>query len=137
MKRVLLVTTLLIFISRLEAQTFQRAFFSGGARFLSAGPFSAKTKDGGTISAYLWYSKSNTFVLQLVKINADGTPAYLSNIAVAVGTYVTTIVQCADGGYAIIGGDGSSPSGILIYKTNANGDLVWSNRYTKLNYLTY
>ena len=137
MKRALLLTMLLIFISRLEAQTFQRAFFSGGARFLSAGPFSAKTNDGGTISAYLWYSKSNSFVLQLVKISADGTPSYLSNIALAVGTYVTTIVQCADGGYAIVGGDGSYPGGILIYKTNANGNLVWSNRYTKLNNITY
>jgi hypothetical protein len=59
-------------------------------------------------------------VFQKVYGQPGGTPTYESS---------TDVIQTLDGGYAVLGYRYNVP-GIYVFKTDANGDTVWTKNYT-------
>lgn len=91
-------------------------------------PYSVvQTRDGGYAVAGLAYSEFSDVGLGyggsfwLIKTDASGSMQWNKNYG-SNSSWVSSVVQTADGGYALAGRDEQ----FQLVKTNANGDLEWT-----------
>lgn len=107
---------------------WQKSYYDGGNAYDIR-----QTADGGYIIAgsvtTVMFGSSNILVL---KINADGSEAWQKTYGGGSGDYSYSVVQTADGGYAVAGVTNSYSAGLTdawVLKLNADGAVVWQKSY--------
>ncbi|MCW4017142.1 MAG: hypothetical protein NWF00_00425 [Candidatus Bathyarchaeota archaeon] len=127
--------TLLLTISCVNAQT------SGWSRTYG-GPYGdkayalTKTQDGGYALAGTTNSFGSGIInAWLVKTNAEGEMQWNQTYSGLEQGIVDSMVQTADGGYALAGYSYAIDEGgiyVWLIKTDSDGNLLWNNTYTDL-----
>ena len=98
-----------------------------------------QTPDGGYIvAAYTNSFGAGGYDFYLIKTDAGGNVTWTRTFG-GIGTeygYGNSVGQTADGGYVIVGSTDSFGSGsddVYLFKTDANGNLLWSKTYGGVN----
>lgn len=98
------------------------------------GAFVVRTSDGGyAIASTTWTVETDSTDFWLVTTNSTGGVVLNKTYGGADFEVATSIVQTADGGYAIAGINQSAVTGdysFCLVKTFANGTMEWSKTYT-------
>ena len=104
------------------------------------GGFVQQTQDGGYIVAGTIRDSINNYSVSniwLIKTDENGDSLWSNIYGGSDLDHCTSIQQTQDGGYIIGGLTSSYASGqgndVLMIKTDANGDSIWSNTYGGLN----
>ncbi len=93
-----------------------------------------QTTDSGYVVAGYYGNEPSRSNLDyyLIKTNANGDTSWTRKYGGSVNDGASGVCQCSDGGYVIVGAATSGAVGIedlLIVKTNANGDALWTKMY--------
>ena len=117
-----------------NVSTFARSWDGSGNRD-DRGYAIAATSDGGFVVAGLTYSfgagSSDVFIS---KYDVNGVLAWTKSIGEPGYDEANSIIQTADGGFAICGAidaDGNEDSAAFISKLDSHGSLVWSKSWDR------
>jgi len=95
----------------------------------------AETSDGGFVITGVTQTWQETHA-QIIKLNSNGALLWSKNYDSA-GDWACSIYKTNDGGFIISGsstGNINNAGGILLIKTNADGDTIWTRVYGNPNW---
>jgi hypothetical protein len=95
----------------------------------------AATSDGGYIVAgYAYTQMVGESEAYLMKISSEGALEWKHTYSISDSTRATSVIQTADGGYALTG---TTTAEMFLIKTYENGTLEWSQTYSGEGHSTY
>lgn len=122
-----------IVVTALGANYFRTA----GGSMVDLGTNLQMTADGGYIlTGYTWSYGTGGDIL-LIKTDDQGQIQWSRTIGGANADYGTSVIQTADGGYAISGltySYGAGSYDLILVKTDASGNLLWARAIGGANY---
>ncbi|MCU0348921.1 MAG: hypothetical protein MUC59_18420, partial [Saprospiraceae bacterium] len=91
-----------------------------------------QTSDGGyLLCGSSFTTGGNGFQFQLTKTDRLGNVVWSKTYGSTATEFARAAIETSDGGYALVGrsDNGNGDVGILLVKTDANGEELWSNTY--------
>ncbi|MEP7168962.1 MAG: T9SS type A sorting domain-containing protein [Bacteroidota bacterium] len=92
-----------------------------------------QTADGGyIITGYTSYFGAGSYDIYLIKTDANGDSLWTKTFGGISFEYGCSVRQTMDGGYIVVGysyGFGAGLEDVYLFKTNANGNLLWSKTF--------
>ena len=133
MKRLFILIAAFTFVATAHAQPDSLWSRTFGGRNYDGCVSIIQTADGGyTLAGYTRSFGGGDYDMWLVKTDADGDSLWSRTFGERSSDGCCTIIQTADGGYALAGyteSFGAGESDMWLVRTNADGDSLWSRTF--------